>query len=166
LGYIRTFARTSETRRIQTPKELDNIKGTLSEKDDKIAEKDDKIKQLEFTNFQMQNFVTNVKTRSQTDYIYIVTTKQYAASNNFKIGHTENLVSRLNTYNTGQAINDKFYFCYTKRAYEAHKLDKLLHDLLIEFKDNKRKENVFYISHISLISSSLFQKTLMQVLHI
>jgi hypothetical protein len=72
-------------------------------------------------------------------------------------------VSRLNTYNTGQAINDKFYFCYTKRVYEAPKLDKLLHNLLIEFKDNKRKENVIlhfnYLANIIEFVSENFNES-------
>jgi len=130
----------------QTIVEKDN---TIQENENTIKEKDEKIEQLERVQFQMQNFITNVKIRTQTEYIYIATTSQYAFNNNFKIGHTVNLVSRLSNYNTGRAVNDKFYYCYTKRVYEAQKLDKLLHDLLIEFKEDKQKENV--IMHFSYL---------------
>jgi len=123
----------------QTIVEKDN---TIQEKDNALKEKDEKIEQLELAKLQIQNFVTNVKMRTQTDYIYILTTTQYAAHNNFKIGHTENLKNRLSGYNTGKAESDNYFYAYYKRVYEAQKLDKLLHDLLIDFKDNKNKENV------------------------
>lgn len=118
------------------------LQKALEESVSALAIKDKEIEELKFKTLQMKNFVTNVKIRTNTDYIYIVSTTQYASNNNFKPGHTDNLKKRLATYNTGQATGDQWYYCYTKKVFEAQKLDKLIHDLLSDFKDTKQKENI------------------------
>jgi len=123
-------------------KELQIKDKALEESALALSVKDKELEQLRFKTLQMTNYVTNVKIRTKREYIYIVSTKQYAANNNFKPGHTDNLKARLANYNTGQSSGDLFYYCYTKKVYEAQKLDKLIHDLLNDFKDTKKKENI------------------------
>ena len=52
-------------------------------------------------------------------YVYIISTKIYEGQNIYKIGRTNNLKSRLSTYNTGSHKNDKYYYCYTFGCYNS-----------------------------------------------
>lgn len=110
-----------------------------------LKNKDEEIEKLKFKHLQINNFIYNIKIRKKTDKLYIATTLQYSKNNNFKIGFTKDLKSRLNTYNTGRNSNDLYYYVFHIDVFEAKKLDHLIQVLLADFKDTKNKE--LYIIH-------------------
>jgi predicted Zn-dependent protease len=114
----------------------------LAGKDKQLAERDQRVEELELQTLQLTNYVTNVKIRTQHQYFYIVSTDQYSNKNNFKLGHTDNLKARLSQYNTGQVSTDLFKYCYHRKVYDGKKIDKLMQDLLCDFKETTNKENI------------------------
>ena len=107
-------------------------------------------------NLMLKNFVSNIKTRTSEEYIYIATTKCYASQNNFKIGgcgSKAGLSKRLSTYNTGRPQNDLYYFCKLFCVTNFIKVEDRIKDNLKDFKDTSEKE--MYILHYDWICAFL-----------
>lgn len=98
----------------------------------------------------MKNFIDNVKERNKNGYIYIATSKRYAQINNFKVGKSENLISRQSQFNSSHNEDDLFYICYYEKVFDMNKTEKLIHDLLDDFRDKKGKE-IFVLHYTPLL---------------
>ncbi|CCU55453.1 N1R/p28-like protein [Adoxophyes honmai entomopoxvirus 'L'] len=105
---------------------------------------------LQRFNMNMKNFIDNVKDKNKNGFIYIATSTRYASINNFKIGKTDNLLTRLSNFNSSRNDQDLFYICYYDKVYDMAKTEKLIHDLLNDFRDKKGKE-IFILHYIPLI---------------
>jgi hypothetical protein len=88
----------------------------------------------------IQNLQINKQLHKFTEYIYIVTTKPKAKENIFKIGRTNNLKSRLSTYNTGSSENEKYFYCSHFKCTSASTLENRIFTLLKNFKIDNEKE--------------------------
>ncbi|AAG02913.1 MTG-like gene family protein [Betaentomopoxvirus amoorei] len=105
---------------------------------------------LQRFNMNMKNFINNVKEKNKNGYIYIATSERYAMINNFKVGKTDNLSSRQSNFNSSHNTEDEFYICYYEKVFNISKTENLIHDLLDNFRDKKRKE-IFVIHYKYLL---------------
>jgi hypothetical protein len=110
----------------------------LQKKNQELQEENN---QLKVTNFIINNFVDNVKSKYKNGYIYIATTGEYARKNIFKIGKTDNLKTRLATYNSGRIEDDLLYYCFFEKVYNINKVENFINNLLEDFKEKRNKEN-------------------------
>jgi len=88
----------------------------------------------------IKNLQINKQLHKFTEYIYVVTTKQKAKENIFKIGRTNNLKSRLSTYNTGSSLTEKYFYCSHFECTSASTLENRIFTLLKNFKIDNEKE--------------------------
>lgn len=118
---------------------------TIEKNERALAIKDKVIKSEKAKTLHMKNFITNAGLKSKNEWIYIATTKQYAANNHFKIGSTRRLAARISTYQTGRAEEDNMYYCWIFKCHNAAKLDVAIKEALSMFLENKTKE--MYVLH-------------------
>lgn len=86
-------------------------------------------------------------------YIYIVTNKQKANEHIFKVGRTNNLVSRLTGYNTGTVEADKHFYC----AYYKCPNVKLAEPFLFSLLDNFKVGNEMYQLNFDVLNNIVKQ---------
>ena len=151
----------SETLLIQSKNELTLSKNelTLSKNELVLSREELQAKQAQLQKAQkrtlmLNNFVTNIKQKTAEQYIYIATTKQYAANNHFKVGGSislKTLQNRLSTYNTGRPDNDLYYYAYFAQVSNYKGLENRIKDILEDFQARKEKE--MYIMHYDCIKS-------------
>ncbi|AAC97761.1 ORF MSV198 MTG motif gene family protein [Melanoplus sanguinipes entomopoxvirus] len=111
-----------------------------------IKQKDEQLKILQSSNNVLNNFVNNIKQKNKKGYIYIATSKNYAKLNTFKIGKTDNLISkRQSQLNNSHTSFDKIYICYYEAVYNPNKVEQIIHDVLESFRDSSNNE--FFILH-------------------
>ncbi|BAO49372.1 MTG-like gene family protein [Alphaentomopoxvirus acuprea] len=103
-----------------------------------------KQKEIELANkrsLRIKNYLNNVSFKDiKNEYIYIATTKQYAANNLFKIGSTTRICKRIKDYQTGRHPDDEYYYCVIKSCYNSKDLDKHINNILSMFLSKKNKE--------------------------
>jgi phage anti-repressor protein len=116
----------AEYEKIKTQKELETAQKQIALQQNKIL--------------NIQNFVSNLKFLEKNEYIYIATTTLYAASNQYKVGRTVNLKSRLCTYNSGRANEDNMYYCGVYKCHDSIALESRIKSLLKNWRSNKNKE--------------------------
>lgn len=122
----------------------------LSDVKNQLQLKDEQIENLKTSQLVMKNFIENVKSKNKNGYIYIATSKRYASINNFKVGKTDKSVKiRESGFNNTRTQEDRFYICYYKKVYSVDKVEKILHELLDEFRDQKNKE--IFIMHYTYL---------------
>jgi len=107
-------------------------------------------KYIQYTNFYKDNKLTdsklikNLQINKQlhefSEYIYIVTTRQKAKENIFKVGRTQNLKNRLCSYNTGSALTNKYFYCSHYKCTSASTLENRIFSMLKNFKIPNEKE--------------------------
>jgi hypothetical protein len=123
----------------------------LSTKDMLIATKDKQLLIEQNKNLSIQNFIANVKQLERNEYLYIVTTEQYARSNQYKIGGTEKtLKRRLSPYNCGRADGDNLYYCWIHKCHDYRLLETRIKSLLGNWRSNKNKE-MYVINYAFLV---------------
>jgi phage anti-repressor protein len=105
-------------------------------------ETEDELNKEKMKNVNMKVFVDNINMCNKTEYIYIATTDSYAIQNRFKIGRASDLKKRLQTYNTGRALDDEYYYCYMFQCYDSKQLESRLTSALFKFREQKTKEMV------------------------
>ncbi len=132
-------------RQIQKDKEraltlMTAAQNELAARDAIIANRDEQLLIERNKHIYMQNIITNVKHLERTEYIYVATSTQYAAYNQYKIGATDRLKPRMCTYNTGRADGDNLYFAWIHKCHCATELKKRVKSLLGRWSDNERKE--------------------------
>ena len=110
----------------------------LQKKDEKISQQEEKI-------INMKRFVDHVQIQPRNEWIYIATTKVYAANNHFKIGSTTRLRSRLNNYQIGRTSTDKMFYVWIFKCYNSKKLEDMIKSMLSQFLEKEKKE--MYIMH-------------------
>lgn len=115
---------------------------TLSEKFKKQLElKDKELEQAKKQTLQIQTYINNTRiVETKDEWIYIATTKQYAAYNIFKIGSTTRITKRISDYQTGRHQNDNYYYCYARQVYNSKDLDFSIKKSLYHFLCKKNSE--------------------------
>ncbi|XP_057320609.1 uncharacterized protein LOC130664626 [Microplitis mediator] len=116
----------------------------------KLNEKETKVNDLIRMTSGIDNVINNIKMRNKDGYIYIATTKRYAEENLFKIGFSDNLKARLTALNTGKISAERFYYSYYKKAFNVRKVEKMIHDVLEDFRDSSKNE--FFKLHYTFLS--------------
>ncbi|BAO49373.1 MTG motif gene family protein [Alphaentomopoxvirus acuprea] len=90
---------------------------------------------------KIKNYLNNISIKDKkNEWIYIATTKQYAALNLFKIGSTTRICKRIKDYQTGRHHEDEYYYCVIKSCYNSKDLDKHINNILSMFLSKKNKE--------------------------
>lgn len=117
----------------------------LSIKDDEIATKNAEIEERKKISLRLDHHIASISLRSKNEWIYVATTRQYAAQNFFKVGCTTRLKKRLASYQTGRPAQDKFYYCYKKKVHNGSKHEILIQHTLSQFKERNNRE--MYVMH-------------------
>lgn len=97
----------------------------------------------------IKNLQINKQLHKFNEYIYIITTKQKAKENIFKIGRTRNLKTRLSTYNTGSIKSDEYFYCSYYSCTSASSLENRIFDILKNFRISKE----LYQLHFTIIDN-------------
>lgn len=127
-------------------------------KDIKISKYQQKLNDLIEINFNLENKIKNIEQNLKKTYIYIITSKDYSIKNIFKIGQTVNLKNRLSAYNSGRPDDDKLYYVFYEKVYEANEIEKKILLSLDSYKDNKNKE-------ILIIDFNILKNTVKQIIN-
>ena len=72
--------------------------------------------------------------------IYIATNKRYQSESIFKIGRSEDSVKRVKGMNTCVIPTDDMYLCYVSQCYDSVSVEKIIHDLLEDYRVVKNRE--------------------------
>lgn len=102
----------------------------------KIEELEKQVLTLTAYNNVLQNYLNNIKNKkkNKSSYIYIITSKNFAKQNTFKIGQTNNLKSHLTSYNINKTGDDKLYYCFHEKVYNCDKIVYTILDMLDDYK--------------------------------
>lgn len=112
-----------------------------------LKEKNLELEKSKKKNLRINNFLNNVEIRSRKlEWIYIASTDVYQANGIYKIGSTERLHKRIQTYQTGRVEN--FYYVKVFKCYYSKDLDYHIQRLLKQFKYQKHAE-IYHGIHIS-----------------
>lgn len=98
----------------------------------------DKLKEKEKELVSYKEFLVNTKTIKKEGWIYIASTDHYQTRGIYKIGSTERLAKRLNSYNTGRI--EEFYYVWFCKCFSPKNMEVYIQHLLKNFNYNYRKE--------------------------
>ncbi|XP_057321657.1 uncharacterized protein LOC130665340 [Microplitis mediator] len=141
---------TAELEKQELQNKNDELLKQNQESEEKLNEKETEVNELIRMTNGMDNVIKNIKMRNKDGYIYIATTKRYAEENLFKIGFSDNLKARLTALNTGKISAERFYYSYYKKAFNVRKVEKMIHDVLEDFRDSSKNE--FFKLHYTFLS--------------
>ena len=113
----------------------------------KLKNLNNKIKKLEKDNIKLKKDMTKNKFPKGTHIYIIEDDKKY------KIGYTDNLSKRLQTYNTGRA--DKVEYAYYKKTKCGKEVETCLKSMLNKYLYKSNKE--FYVCNIDIIVSKILK---------
>lgn len=121
------------------------------EKEAERREKEEERKKNEKLRIRVVNlsvYSNNFKELEKEQVFYLVTTEAYALQHRFKFGGVKtekDLVSRLNSYNTGKAEGDLFFYVKIVKCNNYKMIEERIHNVLGRFKDkqNSRKEMLY-----------------------
>ncbi len=86
----------------------------------------------------------------ESEYIYIVTSITYARSNQFKIGRTKSVSSRVSSLNTSNVEGeDDVYCCGEFVCHNSKVLEAIIHDQLKRWRTSKSRE--FFTLHYDIL---------------
>ena len=89
------------------------------------------------------NIIFNISNTNKIyikEYVYIISTSLYEKDNMYKIGRTNNLKSRLSTYNTGKHKDDLYYYCFTFGCNNSIELENILKNKFKIYSESKSNE--------------------------
>jgi len=89
---------------------------------------------------ELLQHVNDITQHKPDGYIYLATCSQYASSNLYKLGRTENLNSRLSAYQVGRTTADQMYYVYTYKTAKVAVLETMLRKLLEEYRQDASKD--------------------------
>lgn len=72
--------------------------------------------------------------------IYVATNRRYENENIYKIGRSENSISRVKGMNTSVIPSDDMYLCYVSQCYDSFLVEKIIHNLLEDYRICKNRE--------------------------
>jgi hypothetical protein len=112
------------------------------------------IKKLESRQLRLESLVKNIQTLEKTQIFYLATSTSYAAQNRFKYGGVKDareLKNRLNTYNTGRAEGDLFYYCKLFKCNKYKVIEESIGAVLGQFRDKTdSQKELLHIRYDSL----------------
>lgn len=63
---------------------------------------------------------------NKVEHIYIASTQNYIKNNIYKIGRTNNIRQRMQSYSTGYIVADKFFLLQDFHCYDSKSAEKLI----------------------------------------
>ena len=131
--------------------QLENANKQLEQLSIEITEQSEKLVRAERKALRITKFMSRIDTKDRKDeWIYIATSRQYAANRIFKIGSTERLMKRIGSYNCGRPAVDQIYYAWAKPCYKSKDVDQHIQKLLAKFKDKEKSEMYVGISFKNL----------------
>ncbi len=115
-------------------------KSAIEEKQKELEEKEKALQIAESKNLQLTTQIKESEQINPDGWIYIATTKQYSQNNQYKLGKTKTLNPRMQSYQTGRAKGDSYYYVYVFQTAKMDLLESLLKGFLHKYKDVKTKE--------------------------
>jgi hypothetical protein len=109
----------------------------------RVDELEQQLKTQQRATQQLSMYVGNVRQRPSNGYIYIATTRDYAAQNKFKVGgcgSKSNLQKRRTTYNSGRAQGDELYYAALFPCHNHYHAQARIKEILLDFRERKEAE--------------------------
>ncbi len=147
--YLQYQNKYQELKNLETIKQLEESKKELDNKTNELESKDEELLQEKEKNKLILEFTINRNPMLKTEKVYAVTTRLYALQHIIKIGRTTTkLALRLNTYNTGKILEDKYQFIWTFDCVDSKAFEAFMFVILKTFKVDKSNE--MYKIHFNL----------------
>jgi len=108
--------------------------------DTQLNELINKLQISESKNIHLISQIQNISLHQPDGYIYIATCTQYEAYNHYRFGRTENLKSRLSSYQVGRTIDDQMYYVFEYKTEKVAVLEQLIRKLLEEYRQDASKD--------------------------
>ena len=107
---------------------------------------------------KLEEFIRSTEKLPKNEVIYIAATTAYQKQNRYKIGGCcaeAKMESRLNTYNTGHAKNDPYYFVDHWSVHSYSEVEKIIKTKLAHYKDNRDRNDEMYHIHGAALTRAL-----------
>lgn len=127
---------------------------TLLLKDKQLNETKEQLLIAESKNLNLKSEIKNIAKVKIDGFIYLATTKQYAKSNIFRFGRTEQIDKRLQKYQVGRVDDDKMYYIFLYQSENTELLERIIRTLLKKFRYSSRKD--LYVLSADLIKKYVF----------
>lgn len=125
--YLNYQAEYNKHKTISMEKELQSKDNLIQSKDNLIEEQK---KELDSFISIQQKTVQHLK---KEEYIYIATNKINIKSNVFKIGKSNNIKSRITSFNVNALHDNEFYYTYVFKCHNSRLLESIIHTFLKPF---------------------------------
>jgi prophage antirepressor-like protein len=112
----------------------------LKEKEEEIEEMAEELESTKNKTLHLTDKILNYELFTKDSYIYLSTTKQYAAHHQFKFGKSNELNSRMSSYQVGRSKDDQMYYVFVYKCEDATILEYLIRNLLKKYRDDKNKD--------------------------
>ena len=122
--------------------------------ENQLADKNKELDRIKNGSKQFKNIVLNKNIHKLDEYIYVMTSKNYAKQNIFKVGMTKDLDGRIRQYQVGRADNDKFHYVFIMNCVSAKYLEQMIFNRLEFFKyynENNKSSNELYEIHYEIL---------------
>lgn len=121
----------------------------LKLKDIQLEEKNKALQIAESKALKLTQHIKNNEILTKNGYVYFITTKQYAANNQYRFGRSGSINKRIASYQDGRADGDKMYYVFVHHSEAIPIIEILVRRLLEKFRDKKTKD--FYVIPWSLL---------------
>jgi hypothetical protein len=113
----------------------------------KLVASEQQIAKLETKQLRLESFVRNIQALERNQRFYLATTENYARQHRYEYGGVKDpkdLANRLNTYNTGRAEGDLYYFVKVFKCNDYRVIEQNIGSILQQLKDKSggKKEMV------------------------
>ena len=133
------------------------------EKERELFEVERKQKEVELVKarrkeLKLEEFIRSTEKLPKTEVIYMASSTAYQNQNRYKIGGCSSeakLESRLNSYNTGHAKNDPYYFTEYWLVHSYSEVEKIIKTKLTHYKDNRDRNDEMYHIHGAALMRAL-----------
>lgn len=103
-------------------------------------------------NLNLVDKIKGVKLHKKDGYIYLITCRQYAANNHFKLGKTINMKSRIPGYQVGRTVDDQMYQVFEYHTALVSTLEQLLRRLLKDYRQVNAQNKDIYVKSLPELS--------------
>ena len=139
----------------QTTQRLQQIEQETAEK---LKQKDFDLAKARRKELKLEEFIRSTEKLPKNEVIYIAATTAYQSQNRYKVGGCcaeAKMESRLNSYNTGHAKNDPYYFVEHWLVNSHSEVEKIIKTKLTNYKDNRDRNDEMYHIHGSALMRAL-----------
>lgn len=119
-----------------------------------VHAKEQELKRIKNGSDHFKSIVINKNILKRTQYIYVASSRAYAAKNIFKVGMTTSFKDRISGYQTGRCAEDEFKYLYIMPCVKAKELEQYIFtrlDFFKYFNDEGTHKKELYEIHFDLL---------------